>query len=784
MKDMHKKILSIALATTCAVSIGAFSACGKDNYKGATLAGYESTESKAESNGGFAVKKDCFVYFINGMQDASAENKYGEVEKGALMRISESDLAGGKYDKAETVVPMLFVAQNFSSGIYIYGDYVYFATPTTDKNMQGDVESSWIDFKRAKLDGSETMKSYYFRLENNASVYRFVEDKNGVVYCLYENTDDNGTAQLVSYNTTTDTHTVLVKGAKSTFFYDTKDLSNGTVYYTMAVNKDIDTDYSSTLDYDQLYSVNAWDTATVDSAKASYTTSYGKTYDFDEAFLEKANKEFKDDEANKGKDAPYDLKDYATYPYVNLGKLVLDGVGRVDEKSEYNFDLTTNSATVGGYTYTVTSYQNGGVYFTRTDLTKTESATENASLYYLADSATSAETWNAISGNASATKIANDTTNASATALYTVVDGVHTYYYIANGALYSQTVGGENDGRKVALVNTGLSEATLLQLSADGKYLYFYGTGTNGKSLSRINAKGTQEDYNLAILGAEKDEYQASDEYRVQTLSYIDWNDSWYKPEFFGDTVLYSGAQSFGDKSYNYIYGAKFASTESVKAQNNAYKEVKDYINDFTDDGELQNAMTYYFRTGKTTAYDNVKEDVYDEKQQEKFTEFVNKFAGETPEFKLESAYIGLVGKMNEDDTTAIDEAWVTLLTPAEEETDEDESGLATWAIVLIVVGSVLVVATAVLVPLLVVRSKKKAKQREDEATVNAYKRSKIDTTDDKSIDVYADEEVEPEAEETMEVESEATEEATETATEEATEAVVEENSAESEKDE
>ena len=40
-------------------------------------------------------------------------------------------------------------------------------------------------------------------------------------------------------------------------------------------------------------------------------------------------------------------------------------------------------------------------------------------------------------------------------------------------------------------------------------------------------------------------------------------------------------------------------------------------------------------------------------------------------------------------------------------------------------------------------REKKKAEKAEAEATVNAYKRKKIDTTDDKSIDVYADDEAE-----------------------------------------
>ena len=65
----------------------------------------------------------------------------------------------------------------------------------------------------------------------------------------------------------------------------------------------------------------------------------------------------------------------------------------------------------------------------------------------------------------------------------------------------------------------------------------------------------------------------------------------------------------------------------------------------------------------------------------------------------------------------------------------------------------------------------------EAEATVNAYKTLKIDTTDDKSIDVYADE---TPAEETKEEAVEVTEEKAEEtqATEEVTEEVAEETPA------
>ena len=212
MRKTVKQILSLVAVATLFGSTLAMTACGGDYYKADKLSGYTESNTVATSNGGFAVEKDGYIYYINGREDYAASNEYGNVVKGALMRIKQDDLTAGKYDAEDVVVPMLFAAQDYTSGIYIYGDYVYYATPTNDKNVQGEVNSSWIDFKRAKLDGTETMKGYYFRLSNNAVKYRFVEE-NGVVYCLYE---EDG--MLKSYNTKDDVTTVLVKGG--TYFYD------------------------------------------------------------------------------------------------------------------------------------------------------------------------------------------------------------------------------------------------------------------------------------------------------------------------------------------------------------------------------------------------------------------------------------------------------------------------------------------------------------------------------------------------------------------------------------
>ena len=720
MWNKSKKIVSLVAAATFLGAAFTMGACNKGDYKGNKV-DYQSTTAEAVSNGGFVVEKGDYVYFINGEEDYTATNAFGDVVKGALMRIKKADLNDGKYDSVQTVVPMLFVSQNFDAGIYIYGDYVYYATPTTDKNMSGQVENSWLDFKRSKLDGT-TSKDYLFRVSNNATNYRFVE-VDGVVYCLYEDTDDAGNKLLKSYNVSTGANTVLVKGAKSSFYYDKSDAENANVYYTMSVTEDIDSDYASTASYDQLYCVNAATVVeSVNADKASYTVN-GKTYDFDEAYLKEQNKAAKKEK----KDEPYNLKDYSTYPYVNLGTLVLDGIGLNTEKTQFNDLSDTQAKTPDGYNYTIQSYQNDGLYFTRTEVTKAGSASDTK-LYYLADSNVAASAWNSISGNevANFDVVALDTANATTSALYTLKDGVHEYFYILNGMLCKAGQPDANNQVEKMVLAYNVSSATLWTI--EGDYLYYYAAGVNGNNVTRINCTGDVNDYNPLLV---------EEEYEPITLAYVDWNSSWYKPEFVGDVLLYSNAQSFGSIAYNYIYATKLGKTAELKASNEAYEEVNEFITSYTNNTALQSLMKYYFRTGETSAYEAVKS-LYSDYQVEEFTKFVDEVKAGT--YKLESEFIASIGAVKADDAEAIETAWANSLLQ-EEETEEDDS-LPTWAIVLIVVGSVLVVAGAAVVVFFVIKKEKAARAAQEEANaiVNAHKK-KIDTTDDKSIDVYADEE-------------------------------------------
>ncbi len=782
MRDKMKKTFGVLLASVCvgATLVG----CGEGvlNYKGDTLDNYVS-KAEVSSNGGFAVEKGDYVYFINGRETEDAANEYGDVVKGSLMRISKADLAAGDYSDIKTVVPSVLAAKDYDAGIYIYGDYVYYATPTTDKMDSGESASSHIDFKKAKLDGSEgPMKDYFLRLSDNASTYRFVEE-NGTVYCMYEEA-----GALKSVNTETKDIYTLVESATSEFFFDALDAESPYVYYTMGVTPED----ANTQKYNQIYRVSAGATAKVtdeDNAKYAVYDVKGnkvKEYSFDKESMEEANEEAK--EADKKAELPHDFEDYTTYPYVNLGELVLDGVGSADylPQTQYNWeDDRTNCDNKEGYTYTLNkaSYQNGKLYLTRTALgSATDSDGGNPTrLYYITDEEVNGEGWNVIAGNKTVTdNVASKSASANtSSALFYMEGSVQYYIYAANSNLYRAGYDRATDTEiEEVCIADGVGSPTLWKIDEANKVLYYYIDSGNGCSLVRLKYNGEANDYSVLT---KKEEYQPI------SLDYLVFNNDWYKPEIIGDVVLYSNAQTYGESTYDYVHATKMGSVAEIKAQNEKYQEVQDKINEYASYSDLQKAMKYYYRMGERVVFDEFK-DQYSKSKQETFDEFVALFE-EGGEFygMMEEDFTTRLGGLSERDKISMRDGWRTTVrkdvttdtdtgTEGEDEEGEKEAGkFPAWAIVLIVAA----VGTIAILSIVYGRRAYKAKQAkkvEEMATVNAYKRKKIDTTDDKSIDVYADE-----TEEKAEENTETAEPIAEETTEEATEATVEESA---EKDE
>lgn len=137
--------LALALVTAlCAVG------CKGSGWDGSKVTLKTITQQVGE-NGGLVCETENYVYFINGVGDSEGDNTLGTPVKGTLYAIDKSD-----FTKQSIVVPKLFVSTDYTAGVYIYGEYVYYGTSSTDKNSDGEIANDELVIAKTKLDGTGT----------------------------------------------------------------------------------------------------------------------------------------------------------------------------------------------------------------------------------------------------------------------------------------------------------------------------------------------------------------------------------------------------------------------------------------------------------------------------------------------------------------------------------------------------------------------------------------------------------------------------------------------------
>ena len=231
MKKVLFKVLCGLLAVTILLSL---SACGKkDKWSGTNM----TNPGNVVSVGGFVAETENYLYYINGIGSSTESNTFGAPIKGSLMAVAKADL-GKSEIPTEIVVPKLFVANDYSAGVYIYGGYVYYGTPSTDKTPEGTVANSEMMFMKTKLDGTDS--KVLFSIDTLTAQYRIVE-KDGTVYIVYY---DATNSELISYNTAnkakaviakTDAKTEGTESLNSYYFVDNGSLADAVVLYTTTI---------------------------------------------------------------------------------------------------------------------------------------------------------------------------------------------------------------------------------------------------------------------------------------------------------------------------------------------------------------------------------------------------------------------------------------------------------------------------------------------------------------------------------------------------------------------
>jgi len=751
MRKRYTKIICAAVAAISAFGMVFSSACS--NYKWQAVEDKDNYQS-VTSNGGFLVQTNDYVYFINGKTENTVDNTFGSVVKGSVQRIKKDDLEKGNYSSVKTIVPSVVYSGQYNAGIYIYGDYIYYTTPSTQKDGSGNILNGTLDFKRTRLDGSETEKKALWQSTDNAVDYRFVSDENGKVHILYalsENLYGTSTTNIHSVNCETGENKLLAYNVGS-YVFDTENPENPVAYYTMSVPYFLGG--SETYGYNQVYRVSA------------FVKDAPRDYDFSEV---------EDYDASKNP------------VYVNYGDFVFDGIGTTQNQTEgrvtqfnYNWDWQTGKPNNEGYnltnseyTYSLNEYVGGKLYFTRTESTGSTTGIK----YVLKDGDMGAD-WDAINQNKKITPFLYLTD--STTYKFVEMDG-KTYAINAgsNGITKGEVVDGVVNDSYVLCED---SNATMLEVREEttavgtNTYLYYSMTGGNGNTFYRIAIDGVESDYSATL--PDELEWNRTWTYRGVQLLDLDACSDWYSHEFVGNTLVFA-SETFGMTAYNYIMACnlgkdgKMMSNKQLHDYKEQYEAVTDKIEDYDDetnaDGSaaytnLSNALKYLFYTGDEgyldkliKAYEDIegrdKEYLYSERTAEIYHEFANATGdwsdyaenyktvnGEKTYANSRDYYYGLLGEMSEDDAKALNDSYKTQYMqayPVDNSTWWEKLGTGAkvgFIIGMVAAGLVVLGGIAVAVVLIVKKVKKDKNEGGDDSKL------KVDITDDKNVDVYGDE--------------------------------------------
>lgn len=742
MSKRFTKIICTAVAAISVSAIAFLPAC-KSEWGGVS-GEKDSSAYIAGTNGGFVTETQDYVYFINGKASNTDSNNFGSVVKGSVQRIKKTDLDAGNYAKTDTVVPSVVYANsdNLNAGLYIYDGFIYYLTPSTDVNSEGETLNGTVQFKRTKLDGSSTSGALW-STDNLGVNYRYVQPEAGgdvyILYALSENLYGTSTTNIHSVNCSTGANTILAYNV-SDYKFDTVDATNPYVYYTMNVPQYVEN--ASPYDYNQLYMVRA-----------------------------DANESPREYEGVDGDDK-----------YINYGTYVYDGISALRYNSgdvnQFNYAYgseKTYNLSNADLTFTMKWYKNGTLYYT---------IKENSNVTFHSLTSQTLDTdgdgkvddsWDAIDKadeNKKAPLVSSDVTTEYE---FVTIDSKLYAVNISNGirrSLVSDGRIGEAVVIPVADKNKSASSILFIREESDGHtYLYYSATGGNGYTLNRVAIDGEDSVYTKFPTDPEPDLT-----YKGVGILDLDACSDWFKPEFVGEKLLFA-SETEGMSSYNYIMVCDLKgenglmSNKELSEYTEKFEGVETKINDYDDEknadgteaySHLSSALKYVYQTGDVDYIDTLikaymdiegrdEEYIYSKASVQIYKDFAvaegdwadyktdtKTINGETVYANSREYYYSLLGKMTGGDAEALKtyfkneymESYPVVVTYTWWE--KLSTGGKFGAVFGIVEGSMLVIGGGVILVAWLVTRKKAVGGTSEKAI-------KVDLTDDKDVDVYGD---------------------------------------------
>lgn len=225
---MKKKLLISVLCIVLCLTLGLALVACNENYKQDAVP-TDLNGARITSNGGSAVVVGKYLYFINGYAGADVDNAFGNVVKGAVMRV---ELKDGTPDRSTltTIVPKNVYNTNADCGLVVSGDYIYYSTTSIDKDSTGAAKTSEMWIMRTKLDGTGTEVIAEFH-EFGCVIYRVAGD------FLYYFDEDEAEIHAIDLTSKKFKDTLVDEKVTSYLFADYADNANelaNVAFYTKA----------------------------------------------------------------------------------------------------------------------------------------------------------------------------------------------------------------------------------------------------------------------------------------------------------------------------------------------------------------------------------------------------------------------------------------------------------------------------------------------------------------------------------------------------------------------
>lgn len=279
---MNKKKIATTIAVTAVLAaVPVLGACSGDHYSSLDFA-EQNTSYAVTSQGGSAVAYGNYIYFINGTDGYDDEegksNVWKTAVKGGICRAelngtatsdtpasfaSAVDAKGIEFKYKEStdyfdepinlvdvdvIAPKRVGTTGYSNGgIFIYDNYVYFASPNNSKNSTGTVQTTRTDFFMMPLDGGAPTKIYTTSegADTSSSAYAFYKF-DGAVY-LVVNEGENIVSVKINTKRAKAAKTVKLEVGATSVYFPVRDtyyegIDNNTVedfiYFVRAVGDD------------------------------------------------------------------------------------------------------------------------------------------------------------------------------------------------------------------------------------------------------------------------------------------------------------------------------------------------------------------------------------------------------------------------------------------------------------------------------------------------------------------------------------------------------------------